>query len=99
MGERLVLAMVLVRTAVVPTGTLPKSTTAGVATNPLLDCATGVLASRAPQPSMVIKRKRTDYQITASAEFLHGRPLKPYGHTAGDLPARCTIPSANPGTD
>ena len=55
----MVLAIVLVRTAVVPTGTLPKSTTAEVATSPLPDWATGVLASRAPQPSMVIRRKRT----------------------------------------
>ena len=51
--------MVLVRTWVVPTGTLPKSTTEEEAASPLFDCAAGVLASRAPQPSMVIKEKRT----------------------------------------
>ena len=93
------LATVLVRTTVVPTGTLPKSTTAGVATNPLLDCATGVLASRAPQPSMVIKRKRTVTRLPRVPNSFTEGLYKPYGHTAGDLPARCTIPSANPGTD
>ena len=75
MGERLVLAMVLVRTTVVPTGTVPKSTTGWSGDQPavrLRDRGAGV---KGPTAQHGHQEEKNRYQFAAGAEILHGRPL------------------------
>src|SRR6266851_9225945 len=80
-GELLLLTMVLVRTTVLPTGTVPKSRVAAVATSPVACCAAGWLALRAEQPSMVVRVRRTITRLVRVPRFTGAstNAVRPYG--------------------
>ena len=94
---------VAVRVWVLPTGTLPKLMFFGLRLIPfplaVPSCwVAGWLALSAEQPSIVARVRRTTTRLVRVPRFTGAstNAVRPYGR---DLPALCTIPSANPRRD
>src|SRR5438105_11547077 len=74
MAERVLLTMVFVSTAVFPTSTVPKSKLVSVGTRPGPKWAVGWLSSRAEQPSITVRRRRTIANLQPMPRCITGGP-------------------------